>query len=219
MRNWYYGQGGQQIGPVAQEALTTMIQQRILSPDTLLWSEGMPNWAPVKEIFPALVPFTPSFSAPLAGYLPPVILTKCSIIIVILMTMVSMGFYPLLWLWERRNELNLLNTTVKLSKGILITTLVTNVVAIIVSFCGGVLWNIGESADDSIVMGMGVLISLLGFFISIAFWVMMLTQVFKVKKMLQEHFNGYLQRKIEFSGFFTFFFHIAYLQYKINRLE
>src|SRR5262245_8308000 len=41
---------------------------------------------------------------------------------------------------------------------------------------------------------------------------------FRVRRMLDEHFNIYLGKGIKFSKVLTFFFNNLYLQYKLNRL-
>jgi hypothetical protein len=216
MQNWYYGQGNQQVGPVTKEVLMEMLQQQVLSPETLLWSEGMSNWMLAKEIFPGLVPLHPS-SFNLPAHPAPVILTKTSIFIPLLMTKLSWGFYPLGWLFQRRNEFNSLNTTVKLREGFLAITLTTNLIAVGAILLSRLLEEPGPNGDNvSVISDM---LSFLGGLMSLAFWIMFILQAFKVRKMLQEHFNGYLQRNVKFSGIMTFFFHIIYLQYKINRLE
>jgi len=49
--------------------------------------------------------------------------------------------------------------------------------------------------------------------------IILIVQGFKVRRIFINHFNSQLQGEISFSGVATFFFHIYYLQYKINRLK
>ncbi len=47
---WYYGQGGQQFGPVTFEQLKQSAAGGALSPSDYVWTEGMPNWKAASEI-------------------------------------------------------------------------------------------------------------------------------------------------------------------------
>ncbi len=51
--NWYYDQGGQRQGPVEEAELDRLIASGTVRPETLVWCEGMANWAPLKEARPA----------------------------------------------------------------------------------------------------------------------------------------------------------------------
>ncbi len=51
--NWYYDLGGQRQGPVDEPELDRLIAAGTVQPDTLVWCEGMANWAPVKDARPA----------------------------------------------------------------------------------------------------------------------------------------------------------------------
>ena len=44
MIQWYYGNEGQQNGPVADHELRALIAQGVISDSTLVWREGMINW-------------------------------------------------------------------------------------------------------------------------------------------------------------------------------
>lgn len=50
MSAWYYAQNGQQHGPVTEEALKMLIARQQLSPDDLVWSEGMADWQPASTV-------------------------------------------------------------------------------------------------------------------------------------------------------------------------
>ena len=43
---WYYGRGGAQAGPVAEEELRRMAQSGELAPTALVWRSGMEQWQP-----------------------------------------------------------------------------------------------------------------------------------------------------------------------------
>jgi hypothetical protein len=54
--NWYYESGGGQQGPVAESELDRLLDARTITPDTLVWREGMAGWAPLRTARPATPP-------------------------------------------------------------------------------------------------------------------------------------------------------------------
>ncbi|MBI3880782.1 MAG: DUF4339 domain-containing protein, partial [Verrucomicrobia bacterium] len=51
--NWYYAEGGQQKGPVADAEFDSLIQSGAIRPDTLVWREGLAGWQKLSEARPA----------------------------------------------------------------------------------------------------------------------------------------------------------------------
>jgi len=47
---WHYLQNDQTLGPVSGEELDALIQSGSVSPDVLVWAEGMPDWRPYAEV-------------------------------------------------------------------------------------------------------------------------------------------------------------------------
>ena len=47
--NWYYVEQGQQAGPVDEAQLDELRRVGRIQPDTLIWREGMANWAPYAQ--------------------------------------------------------------------------------------------------------------------------------------------------------------------------
>jgi len=47
--NWYYKDGNKQIGPVADEAMKVLIRTGVLSPNTPVWREGLPEWTTIAQ--------------------------------------------------------------------------------------------------------------------------------------------------------------------------
>jgi uncharacterized RDD family membrane protein YckC len=86
---WFYARDNQQLGPVSFEALATLARSGALTPNDLVWHEGMTEWAPagtVSDLFaqaPGAVdetspPFSPDSAAtplqaggPTIGYYTP----------------------------------------------------------------------------------------------------------------------------------------------------
>jgi uncharacterized RDD family membrane protein YckC len=47
---WYYAENGKQMGPVEETALEDLVRAGVVRDDTLVWTEGMPNWQPHKSV-------------------------------------------------------------------------------------------------------------------------------------------------------------------------
>lgn len=65
---WYYSQNNQQLGPVSEEQMKTMLRSASLPGSSLVWKEGMTDWKPVSEIPELSIALT--VTAP-AAYTPP----------------------------------------------------------------------------------------------------------------------------------------------------
>ena len=50
MDSWYYNDAGQQRGPVDAEEIRSLLETRGINDETLVWSEGMPEWKPVSDV-------------------------------------------------------------------------------------------------------------------------------------------------------------------------
>ena len=71
MPQWYMAIGGQQVGPVSQDDIITSLRSGNITADTLVFTAGMSQWTPLKDV-PALAPYLPGASAPaLPGAMPP----------------------------------------------------------------------------------------------------------------------------------------------------
>ncbi len=46
---WYYEQNGNRIGPVDEATMRKLIANRVISIDTLVWTNGMANWTPLQQ--------------------------------------------------------------------------------------------------------------------------------------------------------------------------
>jgi hypothetical protein len=49
---WYYLENGQQSAPVTREQILARARSGALSPDDLVWTDGMADWAPLKTAIP-----------------------------------------------------------------------------------------------------------------------------------------------------------------------
>ena len=64
-RQWYTGRDGKQEGPFSDERIRELIASGAVRGDTLVWSEGMANWARAADV-PGLMPAA-SLAPGLAG--------------------------------------------------------------------------------------------------------------------------------------------------------
>ena len=46
---WWY-LGDKQVGPIGQEELEALIREKVIGANTLVWSPGMPEWAPLCDV-------------------------------------------------------------------------------------------------------------------------------------------------------------------------
>jgi hypothetical protein len=49
---WYYARGGEQLGPVSADELKGKLASGELSPQDLVWTDGMGNWQPAASVAP-----------------------------------------------------------------------------------------------------------------------------------------------------------------------
>jgi TM2 domain-containing membrane protein YozV len=72
---WYYEQNGNRIGPVDEATMRSLIGNRTISIDTLVWTNGMANWTPLQQTQLAAglpVPPPSPYSAPAAPQYHPI---------------------------------------------------------------------------------------------------------------------------------------------------
>lgn len=120
------------------------------------------------------------------------------VILAILLTFVTLGFYPSIWLLRRRPFLDRQDTGKELGTALPIVSLVLNVLSIIVVFGGQ------EAASMSRIC-------------SLAGGITALVANFRVLNILRS-VSSRTGRFLGFSTMGTFFFGIYYLQYKINQM-
>jgi len=50
MAQWYYGENGQQTGPVDDDGIRAALSAGLLNPNTMVWREGMLSWTPLLQV-------------------------------------------------------------------------------------------------------------------------------------------------------------------------
>lgn len=48
--NWYYAQGKERLGPVEDNEFQRLLQQGVITAETLVWRDGMSGWQPRKQV-------------------------------------------------------------------------------------------------------------------------------------------------------------------------
>ena len=143
-------------------------------------------------------------------------LKRRSLIVMILFSLVTLGFYYPIWFLRRRNALNQLNSPRKLHQWPFVITLLWFAVQFLTGVAAG-LSPTGETIDQQAPM--------IFLIIRLAVGVLMVVQSFRTRHILEDHFAGpgdQVQRPmfaetVQLSGVMTFIFTIYYLQYAINR--
>ncbi|QTX32223.1 DUF4234 domain-containing protein [Aminithiophilus ramosus] len=135
------------------------------------------------------------FSAPKAGF------KRISVAWFLVLSVVTLGIYPSLWVFLRRRDFNSLSSTEKLSDVVAVLPLGVTLLA----FATGS--SLGENGQG------GINLVCLGLWIWIAF---------KMRTMLRDHVAGiapdYAATNVAPSPLWTVLFTSAYIQHQINRL-
>jgi uncharacterized RDD family membrane protein YckC len=48
--NWYYADSGRQVGPITETDLEALVRTGTITPDTLVWHDGMVDWQPYGRV-------------------------------------------------------------------------------------------------------------------------------------------------------------------------
>ncbi len=205
-REWYYVESGEKKGPVSEEALRQQLQQNTLSPQTLIWTNGMPDWQPASKAF--VSPAVPANQPPPPPMVGPASLKRIPFGLVILYDFITQGIYGPIWLLTRREGIEQLDSERKLNHPMLLLSLV--LFSIYVGTFLVQSWYIGWMyAPD-----LNITVSI----ISIGAFVILLWQYFVVRRILLDHLAHNGRPDIQVSVVALIFLQNIYLQYKLNRV-
>lgn len=126
-------------------------------------------------------------------------LGKTSVWVVVLLSVITGGVYQYLWFGLRRQSLQKLRTTLKISPGLGWTPAYLGVA----TFVAGVLTGVSEAFAIVLVP------------FASSWMIMYIFLSFRVRRMLLDH---YQDSGLNISGVRTYFLSVFYLQYKMNRL-
>lgn len=140
-------------------------------------------------------------------------LKRRSVFLMIVLTIVTLGFYLPIWFLRRREALNQLDSPRKLE--------VWPFAAVIAVMAADIVVNIllGAQGPDAVSPAIVFALAIL----RLGFGINLIVQCFKTKDMLEDHLAGpadgfgMFTERVRLSGLMTFFFSALYLQYIINR--
>ena len=140
-------------------------------------------------------------------------LKRRGLLLMVVLTIVTLGFYYLVWWFRRRPGLNRLNSPRKLAIWPLLLFTVQFVMQFGLGFLQGAapeLEVIGERGNVFLTL------------FQVAVGILMIVQAFKIKNIIEDHAEvaqseSMFVEPVQLSGLMTFFFSIYYLQWAINR--
>jgi hypothetical protein len=138
-------------------------------------------------------------------------LKKMNVVLLIILVILTLGIYYPIWFIRQKEGINNLLSDDKIDSGLFIIIAIVSALSLL----PGVYSGIVEAKGDWGYAGT------INVFFNLIDWVsriVLIIEGFKVRKILDTHFNTYLGKNERFSVIFTLFFGIYYLQYKINRL-
>jgi len=144
-----------------------------------------------------------------------IVLKKRGVIVMIVLTILTLGFYYPVWFLRRRRGLNALDSPRKLP----LWPFVLLLILFIAEFIVGLMAQ-GRPVEEAIGAGPSLALSVA----RLATGVLVLIQCFRIKDILEDHLAGpegaerltMLSTQVQLSGLMTFLFTIYYLQHVIN---
>ena len=142
-----------------------------------------------------------------------VALKRRSVLLMIVLTIVTLGFYVPIWFLRRREAFNQMDSPHKLAVwpfAAWIAVLVVDVMRVLLIIVQG---------PETVSPGLVLILSL----IRLGLAINLIVQCFKTKNILEDHLagpadgSGMFTEHVKLSGLMTFFFQSLYLQYIINR--
>ncbi len=137
---------------------------------------------------------------------------KVPILLMIFFIVITLGFYVPYWYISRSKLLNQFNSSKKMTLTPFVILIIMNILQQIIKFFPETTLLLNFQIINHIFTN-----KLIDFFLSSTYLIIHYIQVFKVKRIIQEHFDNSDDMGIELSGVWTFLFGDYYLQYKINR--
>jgi len=128
------------------------------------------------------------------------------------------GIYLPIWFLTRLAQFNGLQSEEKLGKGELVGSLVALVAAVLLGLFAGLaaFFNPAILAEGG---SLATYADLIANIVTLLAIIALVQQTFRAKRILLDHYRGYLQQDVAFSPLLTLLFLNIYLQYKINRLS
>jgi len=144
------------------------------------------------------------------------------VILLVLLSIITLLFYPFFWYLERSSELNNLRTRTKMGKALPILLILTFVI-ILGLISGGLIYMIVKDNLPTEIISLSELpntIQIMIYAVAALIAINLLLQIisaFKARKILNEAIIN-KGENLKVSWFFTLIFNFLYLQYEINRI-
>lgn len=108
MRQWFYTQQGQQKGPIPEDTIVEMFRSCQLGADTLVWTEGLDQWKPARDLenlvppvlSPPPIPTPASSAPPERDATPSPVFLHVPIGRLVFMSVISPGLYEAYWIYK-----------------------------------------------------------------------------------------------------------------------
>ncbi len=146
---------------------------------------------------------------------------KKSVVLLLFLSIITLGIYPYFWYLKRVPELNNLETNSKAKKGLALSGVILVFLMFILSFTLSFLGstnldNLDNLEFDEIPTEVLVIFIVLATVMVLCF-VITISLAFNVRKVLNEAIVN-KGENVKISGIYTLFFNMLYLQYEINRI-
>lgn len=92
-RSWFYIHGGQQMGPIEESGLRSLLRDGTLDGSTQVWTEGMDSWQPAADVMPVYSRADRNAEDDSSG----VVLFPVSELKFVVMFFATLGLYPVYW--------------------------------------------------------------------------------------------------------------------------
>jgi len=133
-------------------------------------------------------------------------LKKMNVSLLVFLTIVTLGVYMPIWFLSQKAGLNAFNTKEKVGSGFFAGIFVFSIIIFSIAGIANIVSIFTDVQTPKTV------------YMELICQIALIIQAFKIKSILNEHFNEHLKKDVSFSGAHTFFLTIFYLQYKINKL-
>ncbi|MGC8882628.1 MAG: GYF domain-containing protein [Bryobacteraceae bacterium] len=209
---YFISRGGQTYGPYPEEEIRRMLSEgRILASD-LCWTQGMPQWQPVSQVFGA--PAVPAPPPPAAVHAPGTARPAAAAwpappgmhwLAVLLLGWITCGIFGLVWVFVQANFVKKIDPASP-ARGFFIGSLAVSLLTNPAMFLASLVDRPGLAvmALAALLIPVSVALFLLG--------------VFSMRRSLLHHYNTVESIGLRLNAVLTFFFNILYFQYHFTRI-
>ena len=194
-----------------------MVSSNDASDTDLVWTEGMPSWAPLASVIPAasvIAPFgpppLPAASAGHAGAYP-LIPPALHWALVVLFSWISGGLFQAIWPFVQADFVKKIDHSSRA-----LSLLAMSVVGFLIAMGGYVMGVVAMVSSSNTEAQVGVFA--VAFLFQIAATVAAFMAYFQMRRSMVNYYNTVEPIGLRLSAPMTFFFNIFYLQYHLTRI-